>query len=259
MHAILTLTLMHDRHLASVTTQLSTTEAFHWHQSVLQFNNKLSGPVEPSDRDALWATAMCLGIISFFYVDARFPEEAWPLKEPSDTDLSWLKMTDGKKYVWKAIGPPTLQCIFDKPLPGLKTFFPPVKAGLETLPIELVSLCGLDTVSNGNANPYSHVAISLAQIFSLNSMMPIIFSFLALINTIEPEFKYLLQIKDPRALLLLAYYYAKICQYPHWWLSRRAWLEGQSICFYLDFLCPDNFDVQRLLLFPVSVFSEFLG
>src|SRR6202022_3727073 len=95
MHAVLSLTLMHDRHLSALNTKLSPTEAFHWYQGTALFNSKLSGPIQPSERDALWAAAALLGTIAIYYVEANTPEEAWPLKSPSSLDLNWLRMSAG--------------------------------------------------------------------------------------------------------------------------------------------------------------------
>jgi hypothetical protein len=67
---------MHDRYLfAAPNTQMSTTEAFHCYQGIALFNSKLSGPIQPSERDA-WATAALLGTIAFCYIEAKTPEEA---------------------------------------------------------------------------------------------------------------------------------------------------------------------------------------
>lgn len=258
MHAILTLTLMHDRQLSSSTGPLSATEAYHWHQCLALFNVKLSGPIEPSDRDALWATAMCLGIIGFFYVDADTPTEVWPLKEPSETDLNWLCLTEGKRDVWKAAGPCSSKGVFDKPFPTLEAFLPAEAPDLSVLPPELISFCQLD-ISLAKDNPYLAVAMSLARIFNETSTVSVVFGFLTLSIVMSPCFKDLLHAKDPRALMLLAYWFAKLCQYPHWWLSRRAWLEGQSICLYLEIHCSSEPGIQKLLEFPTSIFDTFNG
>jgi len=255
MHAILTMTLMHDHHLSSVTGPLSTAEAFHWFQSVSQFNAKLSGPVHPSDRDPLWATSMCLGIISFFYVEAQSPEEAWPLAPSSATDLSWFKMTEGKREVWKAAGLST-DSEFATPLPNFTPFLPETKCGLDALPVELLALCGLDTEQE---SPHYPFAYSLAQVIHSSSTLEIIFGFLQLLSKMSPDFKRLLTEKDTAAMMLLVYWYAKLCQYPHWWLLRRAWLEGQSICRYLEMHHPFDPGIQNLLLFPSIVFSDFVN
>jgi hypothetical protein len=252
------MTLMHDRHLASVTTPLSMAEAFHWYQSVAQFNAKLSGTVKSSDRDPLWATSMCLGILSFFYVEAQTPEEVWPLRSPSDTDLGWLDIWHGKTDIWKAAGLSTMESIFDKPYQNLTSSLAAPEAGLKNLPNDLVTICRLDILSMDDGNSYRSVAISLAQILHADSALPVIFGFLSVVGNLKSDFKQLLHDKDPVALLLLAYWYAKLCQYPHWWLSRRAWLEGQSICVYLDKYCQLE-SMQSLLQFPVAVFGTFMG
>lgn len=57
MHAVLTMTLMHDRFLSVAPYEaLSSTEAFHWYQGVCLYRKKLSGTVDPLERSALWAT-----------------------------------------------------------------------------------------------------------------------------------------------------------------------------------------------------------
>jgi hypothetical protein len=106
MHAVLSLTLMHDRHLSTeANTALSPTEAFHWYQGIALFSNKLAGPIHPSERDALWATSAFLGTTAFYYIEAKTPEEAWPLKPPSSLDLNWLRMSAGKEEIWKITQP----------------------------------------------------------------------------------------------------------------------------------------------------------
>lgn len=89
MHAILTLTLMHDRYLSGApNSNMSTTETFHWCKSLALFNRKLSGPVEHAERDALWATTIFVGMIAFHFIEAKTPEEAWPLSRYSPAQIS---------------------------------------------------------------------------------------------------------------------------------------------------------------------------
>jgi hypothetical protein len=58
-----------------------------------------------------------------------------------------------------------------------------------------------------------------------------------------------LEAKDHRALLLLAYWFAKVCNTSVWWLDRRATLECQAICLYLERYSTDVV-VHDLLEFP---------
>lgn len=260
MHAILSLTLMHDRCLSGApTAKLSTTEAFHWYQATALFNSKLSGPIQPAERDAVGATGVCLGVIAFFYIEAKTPEEAWPLKPPSSLDLNWLSLSEGKKVLHQATQSPNDKSTYQTLLPFENTKPKPSAPlpGLEALPHELVRLCGLDATSTTNNNPYHAVASRLAMSLHSDCKLSTILDFLYFISFIPPEYKDLLKRKDPCALLLLAYWYAKMCQCPHWWILGRAALEGQAICMYLQRYHGDEPDVQTLLQFPRMMCGVF--
>jgi hypothetical protein len=261
MHSILALTLMHDRHLSGLRTSSSTTEAFHRHESVNLFNARLSGAVEPSERDALWATAMSLGMIAFFDLEAETADSAWPLTSTSPTDLSWLNIANGTWRVpeWKL----TMMekgSLFEAPFRNkMSSLFASLRrvadSGCQDLPPEFIRLYGLDTPStkDGDTNQYRDVATSLARTLDIPSILP----FLAFTGSVRPEFLDLLIQKDARALLLLAYWYAKISQLPQWWTSRHSVVEGQAICLYLERNCQNyDADFQRLLVWPTEVLNN---
>ena len=255
MHAVLSLTLMHDRYLSGASdTKLSVTEAFHWYQSTAFFNDKLSKPIDFSERDALWATAACLGTIAFYYLEAETPEEAWPLKAPSPMDLNWLSLSEGKTKLWKMTRPS--KSVFELLSPYQNTAPKPTTPnvhGLEALPPEFIKLCGLDAASTSANNPYHAIASSLAKSLHSDCRLTTILSFLTFVMTIPPQYRDLLKRKDPCALLLLAYWFAKMCQFEHWWMIKRTSLEGQAICIYLQRYYGDNADIQKLLPFPMMM------
>lgn len=244
---------MHDRHLSlEANTSLSHTEAFHWYQGVALFSSKLAGPIHPSERDALWAASAFLGTIAFYYIEARTPEEAWPLKPPSSLDLNWLRMSAGKEEIWKITQPSRADSVFQPLVSGYGYFLPTPSTGpgLEALPPEFVKLYELDAASTAENNPYHAAASSLAMSLNSGCNLSIILNFLSFINHMSPDYKRLLERKDPRALLLLAYWYAKACQCQHWWIWRRAALECQAICIYLDRYHEHESSIQNLLQFP---------
>jgi hypothetical protein len=168
---------MHDRYLSeSMNTKLTPAEAFHWYRSIALFNSKLSGPIQHSERDALWPAALLLGIIAFCYVEVKTPEEAWPLKPASSLDLNWLRMSDGKKPVLKIAQPWRADSIFHAwaleyskrlAISRAVSQTSSTGAGLEGLPSGFVKLYGLDTTSTTDNNPYQIAASTLAQ--SLNT------------------------------------------------------------------------------------------
>jgi len=251
MHAVLALTLMHDRYLAvGPSIRQSPIEAFHWYRSIALFNHKLSGPVQPAERDALWATAALLGVMSFAFIDAETPEEAWPLAAPSSLDLNWLKLSDGKKEIWNIIQPFRPDCVFQPLALEFTTFLPTPKGpGIEALPPHLIALYDLDATSNTDNNPYYDAASILAKSLNTDCEYLSLANFFSFVRQMSPWYKQLLEQKDPRALLLLAYFYTQVCRYQYWWL-RRTRLECLAICIYLEKNHQYESDIQALLQIP---------
>ena len=260
MHAVLALTLMHDRHLSATAGEKpSNTEAFQWYQSIALFNSKLSRPIESSERDPLWATAVILSLIAVYYIEADTAEQAWPLKPSSSLDLNWLKMCQGKKEIWRITQPLRNESVFRPLVKDNMSFISEASTllGLEVLPPNLTKLCGLDASSTVDNNPYHATAFALAQVLDSDNKLLTMMSFLQFINSMRQDYKRLLELKDTCALLLLAYWYAKVCQTQQWWLWHRAALEGQAICMFLRRNHRHDADIQRLLQFPSTNCCNF--
>ena len=272
MHAVISLTLMHDRYLAGTSHKpIPVMEAFHWQQSLQKYICKISNPLQPSDVECICATGAIMCALTFSNFEAQTPWEAWPLASPSPQDLNWLKMGEGKQRVLELlerIPPLNRESAFvpssvrersrpqlgeTSPSPGLDG--PPYKMvvlrGLGALPYEMITLCGLDApTSSLNDNPYYHAASLLAAILDSENKNQIIVNSIEFITSANSRFQKLLEAKDPRSLLLLAYWYAKHIEYPHWWVYRRAKLECQAICIYLDIHHCEDIRIQSLLQYP---------
>ena len=250
MHTIFTVTLMHDRYLSG--TSDTELEDFHWYQSSALFNNKLSeGPIHRSDRAAVWATAALLGCISFHHNQAKTAADAWPLSPPSPTDLNWLRMSEGKKEIWKIAESLKYDSVFWPLSPDCT--FPDISftgSERDVLPPGFIMLYNLGSTSTAENNPYHAPASALAQVLDLECNYATILKFMTFVGRMCPGFKQLMEHKDARALLLMAYWYAKVCRSQHWLLWRRTMLECQAICIYLERYYSGNTSIQELLQFP---------
>ena len=257
-HVVLTLCLMHKRHIDARNpwmTQPSERETFHLYHGTGLFNKILSSPIADEDRDPLWSAAALLGCITIASISATRAEEAWPLKIPSDEDLDWLRMSDGKKEVWRIVDPLREDSVwrdaldynthkdpepYDHRVPELDLLYP-----------WLIKIYDFDPNSTENAKcPYHTAASILTRLMELDCNHSTIMYFLSFVGHMEPKFRDLLHQKDPKALLLLAWWYGKMCQYNVWWQSRRMMLEGQAICLYLERTCHEDDDVLKLLAYP---------
>src|SRR5450432_3319422 len=171
MHTIQTLTSIHDRHLsASPTSRQTITEICHLSRGAALFNRKLSAPLPPADRDAVWATSALMGIIAFCCVDAYTPEEAWPLKFPEPSDLDWVGMSEKKAAIFNLTNPFRPDSLFHFLADEYK---PDGVASVATgsifdgMPSVFLQLYGLGDSSMADNNPYYAIVHALAPLIAI--------------------------------------------------------------------------------------------
>jgi hypothetical protein len=253
MHVIQTITAIHDRYITGPAASHSTLEeAFHLSQAAALFNQKLSGPIHPDDRDALWVTAGLLSQIAFAFVDASTPEEAWPLKGQDPTDLEWIAMSENKKAIWEIANPMRPESIFHglvMDLVRLDQLCGPSEPNIANLPPLFVKVFELENESIAETCPYRTSVLLLSSLMPIECTRDTLVKFLGFASHTNPKYKPLLTQKDPKALLLLAYWYAKVLN-SVWWLDRRATMECQAVVLYLERNHPDEEDILELLNFP---------
>ncbi|KAH8901617.1 hypothetical protein GQ53DRAFT_707974 [Thozetella sp. PMI_491] len=260
LHAALAFTMMHDRYLLNcLDTTISTEEVYHRHQGLALFSQKLSKPksLTSSERDALWVTSYMLAIISLASIDSTKPEEAWPLKPSSHDDLDWLHMVGGKREVWRIADLTRHDSVFhllvtEKLDEGEFWAVKPSHQELEFLPGEFLELLGLSEKQERSTSPYYTTALAMSDVMGLKCNQKSVRRFVPVLFEMAGEPRHLLERKEPGALLLLAYWHAKIAEYRQWWIWRRAVLECQAICIYLERFHPQLPNLQRMLHFPKS-------
>jgi hypothetical protein len=252
MHVILTMTARHDRFLSSSKDHAtrSIAEAYHWSQGAALLNRKLSAPIRPQDRDALWAAAAILGLLSIADIEASTPWEAWPLKSSEPSDLRWMNMSHGKKAIWQATDPMRPDSIFHAMRDDYRTLMSkPALCEMHDMPRDFVALCQLGRTAEPTQNPYFTAVSLLTRLWHLKCTQATMTRYMQFLGFMDPAFKSLLHEKDPRALLILAYWYGPMSD-SLWWMARRARLECQAICMYLELFHPHEKDIQLLLAQP---------
>ncbi|KAH8666542.1 hypothetical protein BX600DRAFT_549606 [Xylariales sp. PMI_506] len=217
MHIALGFTLMHDRHLVSSPPRPpSAAELAHFARGTALFNLKLSGPLTPSEKDAIWGAATLLGSSTLARIEAVSPEQAWPLQELHENDLDWLRMYDGKREIWRITDPTRPDCCLRRLGEEVEMFRQTMsitEPGLKQLPGELCRLLSLHDQGNHLPNPYRIPANILNNLMAMESSKTSILAFLSFLNLMQADFRKLLVHKDPYALILLAYWLAEFSQY----------------------------------------------
>lgn len=254
MHAILTLTMMHDRHaVPGLRVKPSTSEVYHSSRAMAGLNAQLSGQLVVQEQAALWATSAIISIIVFCSIDATIPEEAWPLASPSPSDLVWLKMCDGKREVFKHTKSLQHDPVFDELVILHRLEAMPVHSNqlpLTNLPFLFHQVFDLASPTS----PYSSGVFQLAEVSDpACSPMEIILAFWTFTGSMNPGSRALLRQKDPRSLLLLVCWYAKLIKLGVWWFTHRIRVEGRAICIFLQRYHVDDVDLQTLLDIPRQV------
>lgn len=253
MHMVQTITAAHDRYqFATPSPRQTVTEVYHLWQAAALFNRKLSRPIEPHERDGLWSAAAMLGTIALAWIDAATPDEAWPLRPADPSDLEWLRMSESKAAIWDLTDPLRPGGLFHALKDEYRRDYlaaPLPVAGICGIPEPFVRLCALDDRSTAQTSPYYASLRVLAPLLAVECTPATVVRFLGFISHMQPAFKRLLELKDPRALLLLAYWYAKV-RGSVWWLEWRAVMECRATCLYLERFHSDETAVLELLLFP---------
>ncbi|CAH0051785.1 unnamed protein product [Clonostachys solani] len=241
LHMFIALALIHDS--CSPSPFPSTEQglmSFHWYQASAIFRRMLSQGrfgVTVVEHDALWATSVLLGAASFAYLGTHDPKKTWPFRDPDPSDLSWIKMGDGKKAVGETIGPVQDGTAFQKYRTHIFTESLPrgdAPIPLDVFPQCLYTLFDQFPSTDSEVDVYYRPASILAQILPHPFIPGKLGRFISFTIGMEDSYKDLLAQKDPRALLLLVWYYAKLVECKLWWMRQRAIIEGMSICLYLE-------------------------
>jgi hypothetical protein len=248
MHTILAVAAAHKRCRDMPGHTLRTqTETCHSSQGILLFNQKLSRPIELSDRDPLWATAALLGMMATASLDANTPEDAWPLRPSTPSDLKWFELNEAKKTIWDLTNPLRPGGIFSTMANEYGQFhieLPPF--GVEGVPPALAEVCDMNASCNKESNPYFVAAHILARLRRRPGSSFAEIQKISFLSQSQSSFRNLLWGKDPVALLLLTLWY-ELAGPVLWWVEKRARLEGRAIHLYLERFHGDKYRVLQLL------------
>lgn len=255
MHAILTTTHMHRRH---VTESLNTSPAFAERNrlslALSSYNARLAAPLTEDDADALLATATLVNAISFATVSTTDPSASWPMVT-SPHDLQWLAIQQGPGLVMANSGRWMAQSLFASSFPDFERDSEPPNpnAGYihpTRIPTAMFVVCGITLGTIADDNPYLNCLELLEPLLSLTPSTANMAKFLPFIGSIRPAFLDLLKQRDHSALLILSWWYALLCPLEQWWLCTRSRTECAAICMYLHQCASAT--VKELLAFPAT-------
>ncbi|POS79159.1 hypothetical protein DHEL01_v202434 [Diaporthe helianthi] len=258
MHAVLAFTYAHDRLLKRVPSQAGPAELFHNYKGAALLNYRLNTDVTPSERDAIWITSTLISGIEWSKVEAESPEQAWPLRDLEPGEPDWLTLSQGKNKIWDLSDPSRADSCFrnllvKSNLEGGDADFTPYElkdGGFHNLPSPLLDFLGLTDPQTWQSSPYYRAATIVSQLIPFEYNQSNLLKFTTFLYLMTPEFRQLWTEKDPGVVLLISYWYAKTIPYQQWWTRKRAFLECQAICIFLERYHNNIPYLDRLLEFP---------
>jgi hypothetical protein len=236
MHAVLAMTIAQESFKShNVVRHKSALQAQYELECTKLLHQKLSRAIRPEDRDALWITAIFLGVLAMNSLEELVPEKVWPLKASSPTDLSWLWLGEGKRVIFRMTDPTRSGSIFHASFQDCSNhaFATLPTMGVDGIAPEIVELCHLDHASCADNNAYFVAAHALSMVRRLTYDQANALKINDFVYNMHPSFKNLLRQKDPVALILLGLWYSSRSQSGAWWVACRATVESKSIILYL--------------------------
>ena len=242
---LLGLTLMHDADLQfsrclSSYTRHKHAGLQHWNMGSRLFNQLLSKPILPAQRDAVWATGVIIGATSFWYINSNNIEEVWPLKPSEPDDLAWLRLGEGKKSLWRIADPTRPDSVFYSLMKDKAPHCPSVPVWISThdttmrIPQHIQQIFDITPTSTVDNNVYHLPFFILSRIQHVRLTHANVLSLLYFTASITPELLQLLEIKDPRAVFILGWWFKIIEDGDLWWMVSRARIEGRAIHIWLQ-------------------------
>jgi hypothetical protein len=249
MHGLVATSMCHLRYLQPNNNHASLrSEAYHWQQAITLFQKQLSSP-KPEKMDAVISTCMILTILAFT-ADNK-PSASWIFSPQASS--SWL-FVQGGMYALKTHYPVQLsESIWNPVFMDADDFNGSAliqEPGLGSIPKAFADLCDIDSSSTGRTNPYHEALRILTELMKLEYVSANFAKFVYFMTAIKGKYVSLIYAKDPRALLIMGYWFGILCKIDQWWVRDRANLECRSICLFLE--DSDDPRIVKLLEFPAE-------
>ena len=251
-HAVCTLAASHavflsEGHDSSVTR--------YYDKALSTFRQRLTSPISGQDLDAILTSCVLLGMIAF-----SKPHESATRSQDrlGIAHLRWLTPQIGLRAIMSdtrhLLNQSAWASVYKQDAHQFRREIPSFldRGGLfsEKMLQGLEILLDINQGFNQCNNIYFTVLQSMIPLLSVTPSEVSLTQLLAVMHRFKPDFYGLLQRRDLRALLLLAYWLGLMCRVDLWWISSRARSECLAYCEYLDGR-GDN-TVRKLLSFPAE-------
>ncbi|EGE05032.1 C6 zinc finger domain-containing protein [Trichophyton equinum CBS 127.97] len=257
MHAILGIGATSIADQAKGDSSYKVLHAYHWQQTLRQYQEELRTSIGLHNMDGLMSTCMFMSSITFLGADPDYTK-SWVFTN-NPADLNWLLIQGGlrfllmhlSRYLEHSIWYEVFMESSDEELFGDHR---PGKVGLHP---ELAEICGITDTTTEDDNPCLWPLRMLTPILKLEHNRENFFKILGFMGRLLPDYTNALLAKDPSCMIILAYWLGKLCERPDTWLYSRGQIECYALCAYLEALGDPN--ILELLEYPAKRCGYVLG
>jgi hypothetical protein len=250
MHAILAFSAHHLHMLRPDDKYSRTTATYHSQIALHLYPLELAGELTVSNVNSI--IAACFLVTAIVFIAGGSPSASFVFSD-DPKEAEWLVVVAGLSVLLSRADTKALisRSIWMPMFTGnTHCMFPELASGKTGLPEMFVELCHIEDYSTADNNPYHGELRLLTQVMAMKANKETFAKLIQFPCRTDPAFNVLIREKDPVALLMLAYWFAKILEIDFWWLGPRARSELYAICSYLDGWPDERF--QPLLQYPMK-------
>lgn len=267
-HAILTLSAAHLSTLLPTPHHTFTKHQYqHASSAFSTFRSQLALPFTASHFDTIILTCILLNVTTFSS-STRYPSsESWLFSSPSRPGESgqWLSVQGGLRSLLFQGRAFLASSPWARVMEQEAGTFPPENSNAfahsqnlpPSVPSSFPTLFSISSSSTNENNTYYAPFGMLIYLLSIPSSEIRLTQWIAFINRLGPEFLQLLKCRDERALLILAYWLALMCEVNIWWVENRVRSECSACCRWLDVSGSEG--LREFLAYPARCCGYVLG
>ncbi|KAL4937856.1 hypothetical protein BDV06DRAFT_65556 [Aspergillus oleicola] len=243
MYTILGCGILHMNRMSPTPTNepRQLAEAYFWQRALRLYSLALQQEVNQTNASGLISACMLMGITSV--IPPHFSiQDSWVFTGRA-ADLNWLAIQGGLATILKVAGRFVPGSIWGEPFSHshqdeCRLFRYEIDRGREGLHPDLADLCGITETTRDETSPYWYPLKLLSPYLALPATKQNAALCATWVGRIDPAFVNLCRERDPRALVILAWWMGLMCSLSEWqqWVEGRVRQECIAVCIYLESL-----------------------
>ncbi|KAL6237971.1 hypothetical protein BDW75DRAFT_202714 [Aspergillus navahoensis] len=261
MYTLLGCGILHMNRISPPNESREIGEAYFWQRAVQLYSAALQHPVNQQNVSGLIAASMLIGLTSLTPLKFEI-QDSWVFTGRG-SDLNWLAIQGGLACILKHAGEYVPGSIWGAPFSESnehesRLFRFEITKGREGLRPDLADLCGITDETDDRTSPYWHPIKLLTPYMELERNAQNASQCVTWMGRLDPPFVNLCRERDPRALVILAYWMGLMCSLSRWvpWVEGRIRKECIAVCIYLESLGDPV--IQPFLEFPAAAAGYIL-